>query len=616
MPWRWVLSLTVTKRWAAALLLAAAGMLQAQAQTQAATSAQPAFVLDIKAPTAVREVLERHLEMQRFRDLTDLEDNELARLLPAARQNTADLLATLGYFSPTILLEQAADPADGAPRRVVLEVEPGEPTLIREVHIAFSGPIASDASAQAQRAGIQALWPLRPGERFTQSGWDAAKQQALRALTRNRYLTGALASSRAEIDPQERTARLHLILASGPAFALGTMTVSGLERHDAELVRRLARLAPGESYDQTRLLEAQQRLAASGFFDSVFMSVDTTGDPGAATVVVQVRESKLQKLVLGIGVNTDTGARFSVEHTHHQLPLIGWRAVSKLLLDGSKKSLGTELTGPPDERHWRWHTSALVEQEQSGSFEVDSVNLRAGRSLSGDRIDRAWYLQYERALNSGYNAPADANALSANYVWTRRAFDSLIFPTRGHALSAELGGGMTLDGGREPFGRVRARWMGFLPLGDRAQRGAAGGVNRTSRIAARAEVGAVIARPEAILPTTQLFLTGGDNTVRGYAYRSIGVTLPDGQTAAGRYLAAGGLEWQRPISVNGRQSDWDSTVFVDAGGVANQPEDMRAKVGVGAGARWNSPVGPLQIDLAWGVATQKLRLHLSMGLTF
>lgn len=77
------------------------------------------------------------------------------------------------------------------------------------------------------------------------------------------------------------------------------------------------------------------------------MSVDTTGDPGAATVVVQVRESKLQKLVLGIGVNTDTGARFSVEHTHHQLPLIGWRAVSNLLLDGSKKSLGTELTGPP-----------------------------------------------------------------------------------------------------------------------------------------------------------------------------------------------------------------------------------------------------------------------------
>ena len=234
----------------------------------------------------------------------------------------------------------------------------------------------------------------------------------------------------------------------------------------------------------------------------------------------------------------------------------------------------------------------------------------------GDRIDRAWYLQYERALNSGYNAPADANALSANYVWTRRAFDSLVFPTRGHALSAELGGGMTLDGGREPFGRVQARWMGFVPLGDRAQRSPAGSVNRTSRIAARAEVGAVIARPEAILPTTQLFLTGGDNTVRGYAYRSIGVTLPDGQTTAGRYLAAGSLEWQRPISVNGRQSDWDSTVFVDAGGVANQPEDMRAKVGVGAGARWNSPVGPLQIDLAWGVATQKLRLHLSMGLTF
>ena len=616
MPWRSVLTLTATRRLTVALLLAVAGILDAQADTEAATPDRPAFVLDIKAPTEVKEVLERHLEIQRFRELTDLEDNELARLLPAARQNAVDLLATMGYFSPTILLEQTPPPTDGATRHVVLEVEPGEPTLVNEVNIEFSGPIASDESAQAQRARIQALWPLRTGQRFTQSGWDGAKKQVLRELTRTRYLTGALASSRAEIDPQSHIARLSLTLASGPAFSLGTMTVTGLERHDAELVRRLARLSPGESYDQTRLLEAQQRLAASGFFDSVFMTVDTAGDPGAATVVVNVRESKLQKLVLGNGINTDTGARFSVEHTHHQLPLIGWRAVSKLLLDGSKKSLGTELISPPDERHWRWLTSALVEQEQSGSFEVDSVNLRAGRSLSGDRIDRAYYLQYERARNSGYNAPADANALSANYVWTRRSFDSLVFPTSGHALSAELGGGMTLDGGREPFGRVQARWLGYLPLGDRASRGPAGGVNRTSRIAARAEVGAVIARPEASLPTTQLFLTGGDNTVRGYAYRSIGVTLPDGQTAAGRYLAVGSLEWLRPITVNGRQSEWDSTVFVDAGAVANKPDQLRANVGVGAGARWNSPVGPLQIDLAWGVATQKLRLHLSMGLTF
>jgi translocation and assembly module TamA len=175
---------------------------------------------------------------------------------------------------------------------------------------------------------------------------------------------------------------------------------------------------------------------------------------------------------------------------------------------------------------------------------------------------------------------------------------------------------MTMDGGRYPFGRLVGRWLGYFPLGrpdDAAERM---GAVRGTRIAARAEYGAVLANDRANLPTTQLFLTGGDNTVRGYAYRSIGVTLPDGQTAAGRYVAVGSLELQRPIIIDGLTTAWDFIAFVDAGGVANKPQDLTAKVGTGAGAQWNSPLGPLQVNLAWGVATHQLRLNLSMGVNF
>ena len=126
----------------------------------------------------------------------------------------------------------------------------------------------------------------------------------------------------------------------------------------------------------------------------------------------------------------------------------------------------------------------------------------------------------------------------------------------------------------------------------------------------------MVANANADLPTTQLFLTGGDNSVRGYAYRSIGVTLPDGQTAAGRYLAVGSVELQRPIAMEGVVTAWDFIAFIDAGDVANQPQALRAQVGYGAGAQWNSPLGPLQVSLAWGVATRQLRLNLSMGVQF
>ena len=50
--------------------------------------------------------------------------------------------------------------------------------------------------------------------------------------------------------------------------------------------------------------------------------------------------------------------------------------------------------------------------------------------------------------------------------------------------------------------------------------------------------------------------------------------------------------------------------------MADKPGDMRAKVGIGAGARWRSPVGPLQMDLAYGLATREWRLHLNVGFTF
>jgi len=63
-------------------------------------------------------------------------------------------------------------------------------------------------------------------------------------------------------------------------------------------------------------------------------------------------------------------------------------------------------------------------------------------------------------------------------------------------------------------------------------------------------------------------------------------------------------------------SDWESTVFIDAGAVADQVSELRPKFGVGAGVRWKSPVGPLQIDLAYGLEVKLLRLHMNVGFSF
>ena len=578
-----------------------------------ADSTVTAFDIVVRTPpqfSDLRELIEQHIELQRYRAVTDLDDSELARLIVLAEGNVRNLVGTLGYFSPDIRITREGDANQ---RQVIaIAIEPGEPSVTGAVKVEFLGDIAqsTDADAISQREGIRRDWRLPAGRTFTQGEWDGAKTQALRDLVVKRYPAGKLAISLADIDAPNRTAGLSLTLDSGPLYRLGQMQVTGVERYDPVLVPRLARLPEGSVYDQRRLVEAQQRLASSGYFDSAYVFVDPDGDPAAAPVQVQVREAKLQKIILGVGITTDSGPRASVEHTHQRVPGIGWRAATKLQLEKKAPFAQTEWTSIPDEASWRWIALARAERLEDDALITRGQRLRFGRTQAGDRIDRSIYLQYDRAqvqgAGLGVNSAAqagDGSALSANYVWTGRYFDSLPFPSQGYGLGFELGGGTTLGENRQPYTRTVGRWLGIKSL----QRG---------RLAMRAEGGAVLAKDSAALPGTQLFRTGGDSTVRGYGYRDIGIPLSNGVTGPGRYLAVGSVEWQRPILRGGLPSEWEHTLFVDAGAVADKPQDLRPSVGVGTGVRWRSPIGPLQADVAYGIKAKQLRLHLSVGFVF
>jgi translocation and assembly module TamA len=385
---------------------------------------------------------------------------------------------------------------------------------------------------------------------------------------------------------------------------LGALQIFGAEKYGVTQVERLARLPVGQVYRQNDLLEAQQRLVTSGFYDSVFVSLDAQGDPAQPPVKIELKESLRQKWVLGLGVRSDSGARVSAEHTHHSVPGLHWRSVSKLSLDKDLQSVSLDLLAPPAASLWRWNTSAKFDREKLFDVPLQSQRWRAGRTQLGERIDRSYFAQYDSARLQG-DFQLQRESISANYGWTWRNFDSLPFPNRGLGVGVELGSGVTLGDQREPYVRWLVKGLGLVPLG--SSRG---------RLAVRVDMGSVVSRDTSNLPATQLFWTGGDNSVRGYAPNSIGVTDAFGITEPGRYLAAGSLEWQRPIRRKGQATDWESAVFVDAGTVTNDTGQLKPQVGYGVGARWRSPVGPVRIDLAYAQTLHKLRLHLSVGFTF
>lgn len=595
-------------------------------------SGPDAFALQVQAPDKdVREYLERHMQLQRFAHLPDLQDAELRRLLGAAEADVRELLATLGYFSPDITIALTDNPArteadagqrtDTPARTITVNVQPGERTQIAATRISVLGSDTQRPDAarlQRRQQQLQRDFDLQPGNFFTQKDWDSAKSQGLRRLQTRRYALARVDGSRAEVDADRARAELQVQYAPGPDLSFGALRVQGSERYDPDGARRLARLPVGAPYSEQSLLDAQQRLASSGYYDAVFLTLDTENidrDAAAASVpvVAQVREAPLQKAVFGVGLSTDSGPRLSLEHTHNRLPGIGWRALSKIELDRKHKLVSTDWTALPGENGWRWFTGLQLQRETTGDYETNSSRLRAGRTKGSDHIDRSYFLQFDTASSQGERAPPSSSALTANYGWTGRYFNDNNNPTRGWGLAAELGAGLTLRPERDPFTRVLLRWQSFIDTG-RVDLGE--GIRRNSRISLRLEGGAVLARGSAAIPVTQLFLTGGDTTVRGYGWRRIGARTDHGTLYGGRYLTVGSVEWQRPMTIRGNRTDFESATFIDVGAVADKVGELRPRVGVGAGLRWRSPVGPLQADVAYGVKERQVRLHLRLGYTF
>jgi translocation and assembly module TamA len=574
--------------------------------------ASPAFRLEIVAPAPLDDFLLRHAELQRFSSFADLSQAELDRLLLTAPADLRQLLATQGHFAPSV--EVKLIEGTDAPQTVRIKVEPGPLTHVADWRVELHGPAQADPAAAGQREAMLADWVLSEGRVFTQQDWDSSKQTALRTLNRQRYPLARIAHSLADIDPLQHEAHLLLELDSGPAYRFGPLRIEGSERYPPETIERLVRLAgvvPGQAYDEALLQEAQQRLLDQGDYESAFVRLDTDADPETAPVEVSVREARLQKILIGVGASTDNGARFSVEHLHRRLPWLDWRATTRMQLERDTRTLGAALDSPIDAQGWRWNVGAQLQRQDDGATVTHSQQLRAGRAQAGRRLERQFYAQYDRARvhDPALAVQADAaSSLSAHYGWTRRDFDDLTNPSRGQGLAFELGAGLTLSQTRQPYLRSHLRWQGYRPAFE--------GSERPSRWSLRLEGGVVLSPDDGAVPATQRFLAGGEGSVRGYGLRDIGVERADGSVDPGRLLALASVEWRRPLWLEGRRSDWETALFIDAGAVADRSRDLSPKVGVGAGLRYRSPVGPLQLDLAYGLEQRALRLHMSVGFVF
>ena len=131
----------------------------------------------------------------------------------------------------------------------------------------------------------------------------------------------------------------------------------------------------------------------------------------------------------------------------------------------------------------------------------------------------------------------------------------------------------------------------------------------------RFEGGITVAESRVGVPEEFLFRAGGAQSVRGYGYQSIGVSEGNA-TVGGRYLVAGMTEYVHWLGA-APSPQWGVAVFYDVGRAGDEPKGLFPLLsGVGAGARWRSPAGPLALDLAYSVRDRKVRPVFSISIAF
>jgi len=521
----------------------------------------------------------------------------LRRLADEALAEATQAAAALGYFSARV--SYTLD-RDSTPWRIVLHVEPGARTEVLATEISFSGPATSDPEAAALIARVRNEWLLRPGMAFTQPAWEEAKRDAARKLSSWRYAAARVVASRADVDPETLSARLSLTLDSGPPFHLGAVSVRGNKRYSDRLIENSNPTKPGATYDRAALALYVQRLMQTGYFASARADIEPDASQAdAAPLRVTVIEGSSQQIETGISFNTDAGLRLELNYRDVDVLNSSWRWRNQFRFDNETQLVRVDLDTPTQSGGtWRNHyISAKHSTVQNDDLSTVSVGLAhnwPGAAGSPSALLASATYEEERLPNS---SPDYYYAAFFGFRYGFRQTDDLILPRRGF-FGNLTAGGAPAGLASQPFGRFTGAATLLFALG------------RNDDLLLRGEGGIVVAPTRSGIPSQFLFRTGGDQTVRGYAFESLGVKR-DTAVVGGRYLLIGSAEvthWFSPT--------WGVAAFVDAGNAWDSAERYDPALGSGLGARFRTPIGPVRVDVAYGEEVKAVRLHFSVGFVF
>jgi translocation and assembly module TamA len=524
----------------------------------------------------LEENVRLYLSIEQQKNHPLISDGRLRRLHKKADKEISSALQPFGYYRPTI--SSSLEKSESGEWQASYSIDPGPALRIAEFNFVISTEMGQDPEFQKliQKQAMQT------GSVFTHPEYDSFKAELAKLASERGYFRAAFSENRVEIDLKDYVARVYLNYDGGPRFRFGEV----LLRQDvlkADFLQRYMPFKKGDDYSLDKLIELQHVLNDTDYFQTVEVS------PGEAL--------KENRYLFGFGYGTDTGARTKFGWQRPRVNDRGHRFDSEI---------GVSEVGHKLEANYRVpvlnpRTDQLVYSVSEVDEELDDVDsdLRTvGVSLNRRRGDwrETLALEYQREDFEIGNDSDETALLIPGVTWSRIWGNNFIYVLDGLRFDFALRGADEELGSDVSFSQVYSSLKFITSL------------NRNNRIIARGSVGSTSTNDFDKLPPSVRFFTGGSQTVRGYEYRSLGPEDDSGDVIGARRLLTGSLEFEH--SLNDR---WAVAVFYDVGNAIDDFDDDLER-GAGFGVRWNSPVGPVRIDLANAISDdESWQLHINIG---
>jgi translocation and assembly module TamA len=482
--------------------------------------------------------------------------------------------------------------------RLVVDVVPGEPVYVAGVDVSIRGPGAGEEPLKS----LVASFPLRKGDVLREDIYEKAKGELKSRALGLGYLDATFSVHEIAVHRGNRRAEIRLMLDTGPRYRFGSVRFEGASGYPVKFLERFVTFTPGEIFSHSKLGETQMNLLNSDRFKNVFVSPEKEEAQNLEVpVIVRLELAPSRRLRLGAGYGTDTGPRVTVDYKDLNLFSRGRELKLNLNLSTRIQAFGAGYIIPSAgsiDSFNEVQFNAVREKVTTYKNKLISLEGDRTRSFGKGRIGAA-YLKLQAEDYTVGTDRSRARLIMPGFRFSARRYDSLIRPTRGYRYAFDLKTTHKVLGSSTSFVQLEADGDTIIPLPWRLS------------VQSRFKAGFTL-QQEAFreLPASLRFFAGGDRSVRGYAYQSLGPKDSSGNVIGGKNILVASVELDRAIL-----TDWGVAAFFDIGNAFDSFTNITLFKGAGVGVRYYTKIGALRLDLARqvGVPNPGFRVHFTVG---